>query len=178
MNIIIKKGVQSIAGGVGLASESTHAHRERKKHEESHAGEAEGSGSAHDAHSPLDQAQGDKHDNHGCEIEDDEAQLELDEVQHELVHTESPEEKKPAEDAAQTIEAFLHRHPLPARPSADTSFAQTKLILPIILPQRRPKDKSRCFIRAYAPALEPCSIDQAMFLDFLSTFEKSSEASP
>ncbi len=50
---------------------------------------------------------------------------------------------------------------------------------PVILPQRRPKQKSRGFVRAYAPLLGECAgIDQATFVDFLETFDKSSQASP
>jgi hypothetical protein len=53
-----------------------------------------------------------------------------------------------------------------------------RLPLPVILPQRRPKDRSRGFIRAYAPMLEHCGIDQATWLSFLDNFQKSSAASP
>lgn len=48
----------------------------------------------------------------------------------------------------------------------------------MVLPQRRPKDRSRGFIRAYAPVLENCGIDQATWLAFLDTFQKSSAANP
>lgn len=49
---------------------------------------------------------------------------------------------------------------------------------PVLLPQRRPKDRTRGFVRAYAPVLEHCGIDQAQWLQFLDTFEKSSQANP
>lgn len=52
------------------------------------------------------------------------------------------------------------------------------LSAPVVLPQRRPKNRGRGFIRAYAPALGACGIDQAMFLDFLDTAEKACQASP
>lgn len=49
---------------------------------------------------------------------------------------------------------------------------------PVMLPQRRPKDRSRGFIRAYAPLLQDCGIDQATWLSFLDNFQKSSAANP
>ncbi|OCL03483.1 hypothetical protein AOQ84DRAFT_325915 [Glonium stellatum] len=52
-----------------------------------------------------------------------------------------------------------------------------RLPCPVILPQRRPRAKARGFVRAYAPVLEGCGIDQDGFLVFLNTFDKASEAS-
>ena len=37
----------------------------------------------------------------------------------------------------------------------------------VIIPQRRPKKRERGFIRAYAPELHHCGIDQATFLAFI-----------
>ena len=47
-----------------------------------------------------------------------------------------------------------------------------------VLPQKRPKDRSRGFVKAYAPVLEQSGIDQVTFLDFLETFEQGIRASP
>lgn len=60
------------------------------------------------------------------------------------------------------------------------SFQQYKpLPAPVILPQRRPKNKTRGFVRAYAPLLGECSgIDADTFIDFLGAFDKTSKASP
>ncbi|EXJ77121.1 hypothetical protein A1O3_10279 [Capronia epimyces CBS 606.96] len=44
---------------------------------------------------------------------------------------------------------------------------------PVILPQRRPESKSKGFVRAYAPDLAGCGIDQATWLQFLADFEQS-----
>lgn len=60
-------------------------------------------------------------------------------------------------------------------PSAPTGF---KLPYPVIIPQRRPGSKNRGFVRAYAPDLAACDIDQATFLHFLKAFHKESQASP
>ena len=53
-----------------------------------------------------------------------------------------------------------------------------KLPFPVVLPLRRPKNSSCNSIRAYAPVLSACGIDQALFLDFLETFDRASQASP
>ncbi|KAH0218860.1 hypothetical protein KCU86_g2496, partial [Aureobasidium melanogenum] len=53
-----------------------------------------------------------------------------------------------------------------------------RLALPVVIPQRRPKDRSRGFIRAYAPVLQDVGIDQPTWLDFLDTLQKSSAADP
>jgi hypothetical protein len=55
---------------------------------------------------------------------------------------------------------------------------ESQIPLPVILPQRRPKDRTRGFVRAYAPVLENVGIDQATWLAFLGTFQLPSEASP
>ncbi|KAI9816919.1 MAG: hypothetical protein M1827_001564 [Pycnora praestabilis] len=74
-----------------------------------------------------------------------------------------------------TIQSFFRDHP---PPSYSDSTVRARLPCPVILPQRRPQNRSRGFVRAYAPVLNDCGIDQATFLDFLKTFSKSSQASP
>ena len=56
--------------------------------------------------------------------------------------------------------------------------ALTPLSHPVVIPQRRPGNRSRGFVRAYAPDLEGCGITQTTFLNFLEEFEKSSQANP
>ena len=46
--------------------------------------------------------------------------------------------------------SFLHRYPPP-----DISTIGS-LLLPVVVPQRRPKERSRGIIRAYGPILENC----------------------
>jgi hypothetical protein len=48
---------------------------------------------------------------------------------------------------------------------------------PVIIPQRRPGKKDRGFVRAYAPVLGDCGINQDVFLAFLEGFSKSSKVS-
>ncbi|KAB8212018.1 hypothetical protein BDV34DRAFT_219231 [Aspergillus parasiticus] len=49
---------------------------------------------------------------------------------------------------------------------------------PVIIPQRRPGNKDRGFVRAYAPMLADCGINQDVFLNFLEDFFQASKASP
>ena len=48
----------------------------------------------------------------------------------------------------------------------------------VILPQRRPRTKSRGFVRAYASVLEETGLDQQSFLAFLKDLHTHSQASP
>lgn len=102
-------------------------------------------------------------------IEDDEEAWELDEA---AAATEPPS----YEDATGEDDDALVRDVVGNRP-ADTKPVG-KLPLPVILPQRRPRNKSRGFVRAYSPVLEDVGIDQQTFLRFLKNFHKSSQANP
>lgn len=48
--------------------------------------------------------------------------------------------------------------------------------MPVIIPQRRPGVRVRGFVRAYAPDLQVCGINQDTFMDFLVTFTRASRA--
>ena len=81
------------------------------------------------------------------------------------------DEKK--EKVRKILQKFLADHPLPPDPAN-----HSPLPCPVILPQRRPRTKSRGFVRAYAPVLQNVGVDQATWMDFLTTFHKASQASP
>lgn len=68
------------------------------------------------------------------------------------------------------VASFIGQHPR-------SSYSQrlNDLPCPVIVPQRRPRDKTRGFIRAYAPVLSECGIDQTTFLQFLETMDKASK---
>ncbi|ORY00319.1 hypothetical protein BCR34DRAFT_494705, partial [Clohesyomyces aquaticus] len=69
------------------------------------------------------------------------------------------------------VNNFVAQHP-------DQASSPTgRLAAPVVLPQKRPRDKGRGFVRAYAPMLANCGIDQSTFIDFLDTFDKSTHAS-
>lgn len=77
-------------------------------------------------------------------------------------------EAKP--DVHKLVQKFLASHPAPTRGTA-------RLPCPVIIPQRRPRTKSRGFVRAYAPVLDDCGIDQDAFLEFLKIFHEASQVS-
>jgi hypothetical protein len=88
--------------------------------------------------------------------------------------SQTPSEDEPARDANVLIDEFMRDHAPPPYTTTPTG----KLPCAVILPQRRPRDKKRGFVRAYAPVLNDCGIDQATFLDFLKTFHAASKSSP
>jgi hypothetical protein len=47
---------------------------------------------------------------------------------------------------------------------------------PVILPQRRPGNKTRGFVRAYAPVLQDVGIERDQFLTFIKELQKHSQA--
>jgi hypothetical protein len=150
---IIETLVRGAASGIGMASEGIHAYKNRK------------------ADAPVEQ-------------EGEEQAWELDDTQEELITGDpqapsgtyaelSPEAREAiAKNPGQQVQLFLSRFPLPDPP------VRARLPFPVVLPQRRPKDRSRGFVRAYAPVLDDCGIDQVMFLDFIETFDRASQASP
>lgn len=48
---------------------------------------------------------------------------------------------------------------------------------PVIIPQRRPRNKDRGFVRAYSPVLDDCGISQDVFLKFLKDWLAASQVS-
>lgn len=195
---ILGYAVKGIAGGIGLASEAIHHHKEKKKakkqaditSKDPSATTATDNDSppqyiVRDGDEPNTYPQDIKVDQNGDESrgleEPDtvEQEWDLDDAQDDLVRTPSSEEKenekeksKPTQNIAKLTEIFLQTHPIPPVDALST------LPLPVILPQRRPKDRSRGFVRAYAPVLVSAGIDQATWLEFIELFDKASQASP
>ncbi|OTB03656.1 hypothetical protein M426DRAFT_321579 [Hypoxylon sp. CI-4A] len=64
------------------------------------------------------------------------------------------------------------------RGGSGSSLPPGPLPYPVILPQRRPKDRTRGFVRAYAPDLMRAGIDEPTFLAFLDGFAKALTSSP
>lgn len=117
----------------------------------------------------IDDSSSDYSDYLSDEIEDDEEAWQLDEV---AAATEPPTYDAATREDTDAFErdlAIAHQqHPSPIG----------KLPLPVILPQRRPRNKSRGFVRAYSPVLQDVGIDQETFLRFLKNFHASSQANP
>lgn len=113
--------------------------------------------------------------------DDDEAYWELDEatdvdppaydytpsVRGEIDDAE-PESGEAKPDVHKLVQKFITSHPAPTHGTG-------RLPCAVIIPQRRPRTKSRGFVRAYAPVLADCGIDQGTFLEFLKTFHKASQ---
>ena len=102
------------------------------------------------------------------ERELDEADWELDEAGEAYADPENASGEHEA-SVGNLVQTFLNQHPPPY------TATEERLPCPVIIPQRRPKDKSRGFVRAYAPVLLDCGIDQVTFLDFLKAFHKASQ---
>lgn len=102
--------------------------------------------------------------------EDDEGHWALDEAARPREDPKDAEHK----DSDQIADSFLKTH----LPPTHAPQAGTKLPYPVIIPQRRPRDNARGFVRAYAPVLADYFIDQSSFLGFLENFQQASKASP
>lgn len=114
---------------------------------------------------------------------DDEAAWELDEMAEHIAANSSAEPK----DAAAAVnvaeadhsEAILNKENdmirelvLLAGPPPQPA---QRLPCPVIIPQRRPGNKSRGFVRAYAPVMEGCGVGQDVFLKFQDDWVKASK---
>ncbi|KAH7399812.1 hypothetical protein BKA64DRAFT_465634 [Cadophora sp. MPI-SDFR-AT-0126] len=200
MVLFIKLVTKGIGSGIGLASESIKHHKAKKAEKEALSNVGESSSNATSREGQFDDpppeylevsdehgeqliAQGkavlvdpkhpeknpyDDDDLSSSDEEGDEEAWQLDEATATLEESES---EGPHKDINTITTEFLRSQPPPA-------YTQTRAQLPcpVILPQRRPRDKKRGFVRAYAPVLEDVGIDQATFLDFLKTFKKACEA--
>ena len=108
--------------------------------------------------------------------ESDEAVWALDDAVEEIADSEVPiEDNERQVDVDELVRSFVTEHPPPPYTAAST--VTHRLPCPVIIPQRRPKTKSRGFIRAYAPLLLDCGIDQATFMHFLKSFHQASKVS-
>jgi hypothetical protein len=133
---------------------------------------------AHDRKKPYDN-EGESPDS---DPEDDEIAWRLDEASEEATVNDAKlwtsannECNAPPEYSVDAlVEGFVAHHParLPASPAPIG-----RLAAPVILPQKRPRSKGRGFVRAYAPMLADCGIDQSTFVEFLDTFDKSTHVS-
>ena len=77
----------------------------------------------------------------------------------------------PANGDDRALDGFIQSYPL-SFPSA-SSTSNRHLPAPVVIPQRRPGDKKRGFVEAYAPGLEQFGIQQAEFIDFIHAANKA-----
>jgi hypothetical protein len=193
-----RKAVQGIAAGIGLVSEARSAHKTKKQNQNQQTQWCEEPAPQTERGLPeqYEQFQPPPYE---LPIEAEthlerapsgslEEQWALDEIQEELAQPAQgqPDTTKSNGDQERVDEEGLaHRfasaYPAPPPYSAiqtESGMSRPQLSAPVVLPQRRPKNRDRGFIRAYAPALNECGIDQDMFIDFLNTAEKACQASP
>ncbi|KAI9643618.1 hypothetical protein NHQ30_008240 [Ciborinia camelliae] len=163
----------AVSGAIGLGTDAYASYKEKK----SNQGESSRSAKTPDTST----APSDNHiivsDAHEYESydEDDEGDWVRDDTQAELPPYDQEVVDEP-ESVKQILGDFTKQHP----DSYSYSRPNTKqgLPVPVIIPERRPGSKHRGFVRAYAPVLIDCGIDQDTFMDFLIGFEASIKASP
>ena len=192
-----RKAVQGIAAGIGLVSEARSARKTKQQNQQNQPREdatPETGRALHEQHEQYDAPRSYELDIQGVTRPEKaptgslEEQWALDEAQEELLdstqgQSESLKNKPPQQrvDEDDLAHQFASEYSAPPPYSAiqdERGTSPTQLSAPVVLPQRRPKDRGRGFIRAYAPALNECGIDQEMFINFLSTAEKACQASP
>jgi hypothetical protein len=159
---LVRAGIRSVSGVVGLGSESIKSRKAARQSPEHGALDTTRSDSAH-AVENISSTQ--REDEAGDDLENE---WNLDDAQDEI----AGEHSQAAVDATPEL-TFLEKYGRQSNPSTTG-----ELSLPVVIPQRRPKDRSRGFIRAYAPVLQDAGINQPIWLDFLDTFQKSSAADP
>ena len=165
-----------ISAGVGLATEAYSHHKQKKQEKQNtdpaHQGVAGNTSNAHpDNLAPYPDAS--RRDSSGSDLSDaeydeDEEDWIRDETQAQLDTHGQPESGEANQTMDQIIANFIARHPPPPYPGKPA-----QLPCPVIIPQRRPETKSRGFVRAYAPALQDCGIDEQTFMDFHEGFHKA-----
>ncbi|KAH7313885.1 hypothetical protein B0I35DRAFT_436051 [Stachybotrys elegans] len=141
-----------ISGSVGLAKEYK-AHSEQRKAAKSQAASS-GPAPAPAGQDPYSESDYDS-------AEDEELLLDMDEAQQ----TPGGPSAAAEFDEDRMLQTFAQRHPPPA--------TTTPLPSLVLLPQRRPKSQHKGFVRAYAPVLADCAIDQDAWLEFLDGMERS-----
>ncbi|KAH8121743.1 hypothetical protein FP744_10002258 [Trichoderma asperellum] len=183
--------VKSVAAGIGLASESYHNHQEKKKAqaatvtagESSRAIENDGmQPQQHGSHQSDEYGSSDSDEHDGPVKADPETSRDLEEAAWSLDAAQSQLEPPPDYatvmeqdiDANAMAEGFVRNHMIPSSHQAQYH----KLPMPVILPQRRPGERARGFIQAYAPLLQNAGIDQATFMDFIKELNLATAPSP
>ncbi|TQN70063.1 Reticulocyte-binding protein 2-like protein a [Colletotrichum shisoi] len=160
---LVEEIVRSAAGGIGVISEALH-HRKEKKGKTLHQSQEPSR-----TQLPSETAQS---------RPGEEAVPDSNNIVDQKATTGEEEEsrsQKDQKDSGNLATAFINRRAcLPGNRAANGR----DLPLPVILPQRRPENRARGFLRAYAPLLADVGIDENTFLDFIDTFNKALEPSP
>lgn len=96
------------------------------------------------------------------------AESEADQMTPAATENESEESKVKKEE--QMIRDLLSLAGPPPQPTQ-------RIPCPVIIPQRRPRNKDRGFVKAYAPVLDNCGVSQEVFLKFLKDWLAASKVS-
>lgn len=173
------KAVQGIAATIGLASESIHYHKQKRASQKSQRESIprilsdDGCIAAvNELH--ISQPPHEAEDQQTFPTQMDEVAWALDEVQ-DATSTSDGNTSQPeisALDSPKLVGSVLQSHSPAKNP------ATGRLELPVVITQRRPKARTRGFIRAYAPILQNVGIDQETFLHFIDQLNKAVEPSP
>lgn len=139
---------KSVSGLIGLGQEAIQHHKDKKA-----------------ATAAQDAAERDPAATSEDEYDEDEDDWIADDTQDQLHEGQDIKQDESPEGPA---DWFKKRHPAPDQ----AITPKGRLPAPVIVPQKRPDMRSRGFVRAYAPALAECNVDQAAFLDFLEGFHK------
>jgi hypothetical protein len=171
----IKLLAKGVTGAYGLAKEAMADHEATKSSGHSHLDAPSHDATTTSGHSHLDSLSHDKKD--GGSFDDassisssdgEEAVQELDEAQQQYAAENDDSKLQNARNVDEVFDIFIKKNPPPKY-----SPIGGKLEHPVILPQRRPKNKERGFVRAYAPILQTCGVGQTEFLQFLDGFAKA-----
>ncbi|KAK8200360.1 hypothetical protein IWZ00DRAFT_42806 [Phyllosticta capitalensis] len=115
-------------------------------------------------------------------VEEDDEVWELDDAADEVWEELPAEEQPPAyaesEEAQKSSNKRIQAIVDNLGPAPSAQSGTTQLPYPVILPQRRPREKARGFVRAYAPSLSSAGIDEASFMSFLAAFHRESQVHP
>lgn len=174
------KAIQGIAATIGLASETVYHHKQKRASQQSQRDSIPRS-LYNDEYIPKTDDFDSVRSPNVFEPQErpltqvDEVAWALDEVQDDIStnngNTE-PTSHSPL-GSPRLAESFLQSHP-----AAEGPAAFGRLELPVVITQRRPKSRTRGFIRAYAPILQKVGIDQETFIDFIDQLNKAVEPSP
>ncbi|CAK7263296.1 hypothetical protein SEPCBS57363_000495 [Sporothrix epigloea] len=86
-----------------------------------------------------------------------------------------PDVHEQQQSAEAALDTFLTHHGPPGTPTAASTLPH--LLHPVVIPQRRPGNKQRGFVEAYAPDLAANDIDEESFLAFVRATNKAAQAS-
>lgn len=160
------KIIKTLAAGVGLASETYQHQKEKKLLEKQSNKEGRATREPHIRNLTVETSQ-------------EEEVWQLDELQDELVQEDglpgSSGDAASLPDITALADSFIQAH----KSTPNSGYeVPARLELPVIITQRRPKDRTRGFIRAYAPMLQDVDIDQNTFVDFIDHLNKAVQPSP